>query len=286
MTKGSANSDTPNSQRLVLLEKDIAYDWDDYDVWGAFYFDLDTREIRCFKYGHGSGNPGEKNEVMEYHEALKQGLVGIRELALAVIKVTGFSCRSTYGMPSCNCALPCSIKRGRKMKGDDLILVSVFREKSFVQPLYGGETSYDTFGLVYNPEMNLLCKTAFGNIDIKEWSRAEYIANAIEADPGLIGILVHCLAYHISYSACDSGYKAQNLSHLLVKGLALSERPNMEDAVDPWEEKKNRGREERKRAKQEKARSDVEAWARDKMKGKSEEEIQRVIQRTLDKYYS
>lgn len=248
-TKGSSDTGTPASQRLVLLEKDIAYDWDDYDVWGAFYFDLDTRRVRCFKYGHGMENPGEENEMMEYHEALKQGLVDIHELAMAVLEVTGFSCNSTYSMPSCSCALPCSIKRGGKMRGDDLILVSVFREKSFVQPLYGGDTNYDTYGVVYDPKTNLKCKTAFGNIDIKEWSRAEYIANAVKAEPVKIGTLVHCLAYHISYSACDSRYKAQSLSHLLVKGLALSERPDMESPVDPWEEKKSRIKEDRKKNK-------------------------------------
>ncbi len=267
------NQSVISAPRFVALECGIAYDWDDYGVWCSFYYDLTEGKVIRDDYGHGQGGQVNEREAIPYKEAIAQGLISVETLASAVLKAV----RIPYiydeeVMAGEGCAIPCAIRKGRKMKGENLICVGIVRELSYVQPRYGHEHNYDKFAIVYDPVNNVKCKTAFRNVTFNI-NHSECILRAVVSNPDKnLWTLIHCLAYGASYLA-------DSICTLIRKGIAQVERPNLENVIDPWETK-------RVNAKQEKHRASVEAWAREKLAGESEDKIQQVIERTLQKYYA
>lgn len=269
-----------SAPRFVALECGIAYDWDDYGKWCSFFYDLKEGKVIRDDYGHGQGGNVNEREAIPYKEAIAQGLISVETLASAVLEAVYTPYISDEDvMASGEYSVPCAIRKGRKMRGEKLICVGIVRELSYLQPRYGNERNYDKFAIVYDPAQNIKCKTAIKNV-VFSINRSECILRAIINNPTKnLWTLIHCLAYGASYSACDSRYLAENIHSLIRQGMTQVERPNLEGVIDPWDTK-------RVNTKREKHRASVEAWAREKLAGESEDKIQQVVERTLQKYYA
>lgn len=103
--------------------------------------------------------------------------------------------------------------------------------------------------------------------------------NVMQREP--IGKLIHLLAYQASYYACDT--RKLNAS---IEEIAFSNFGKLNAEFDEYVNLDELKKKERKLAKREKARPNVKKWAYDKFGGsKTKEEIEEIIERTLNKYY-
>lgn len=265
--------------RYIALETNIAYDWDDYDLWAAFYYDTEKDEVLGTKYGHGSGDG--ISAPMDYRQALEVAPELREKIAKAVAQKLGqiADIRDAFRGSSSQFSVPCSVSpKCRKVKGSGLVLIRFFEEKS--------RYSYypKSMALVYDPARNITAKIESKNValDINgvEVARESLIRGALKSDENLWS-LIHCLAYNVSYSACDHRYLAADIHSLTRSGLPeeLTQKIDLANVPDPAEEAAR----ERRFAKN---RPNIVAWALAKFPEKSEEEREEIVQKTLNKYYA
>lgn len=210
-----ANTFTPSVQsspRFILLESGIAYDWDDYDVYGSVLFDIENNEITTTKYGHGTGMSVSGN-VMSVKDAISAGVVTCEQLINVMIKSLGISfsnasiqdiaTRHTIESPM---GIPVNVVGGRKYKGFGYYICSAKEPVRYGLGAWQGHVTYKH--IIYSPEkndyftVNSFSYLKFNDETIDAWNKS--IRENIENNLSTVLNLAHAWAYNMSYSACDT----------------------------------------------------------------------------------
>ena len=195
--------------RYILLETNIPYDWDDYDVWGAVAYDIVDNKIVTNKCGHGSGFKWD-GEVISLKSALESGVSTEEKLIDVMFNALGLGNMYLYDkMCKFNrnnaLAIPCKVIRGRKYRGDAYLMYGIAEPVRYGLGAYRNEYNYYPILMTLSGEevkINSFDYLQFDNNVKEEWSKAA--RNAIENTIESVLSLAHLWAYGMSYSARDS----------------------------------------------------------------------------------
>lgn len=220
--------------RYVILENDIAYDWDDYYVWGAVLYDISMNCIVTTKYGHGTDMTMDAPTI-ELDEAIKIGLVTpeqiitcmINELPVATDRVMEIIAEhASAELPT---AIPVKVVRGRKFKGNGYLVYTVDEPVRYGLGAYHNEWHH--YPVIFDPETcteNIV--KSFGYLEYdQEFLNAhrERILKALTMDISTVESIAHLWAYNMSYSACDTENYRNGYKRLGLKGAVNIEKPNL-----------------------------------------------------------
>lgn len=213
-------STTPvKNYRYVILEDNIPYDLDDYDLWGIVLYDTVDKVIITDKFGHGTDTDF-RSDAIEVYKALEMNLVTCEEMIDVMFKSLGIgfnhidisetSLKYSMNNPF---DIPVKIVRGRTGKGVCGRLVYGTK----VYDRYGWGSYHGKYSIkcvVYNPDTDEFLDVKSTNyLEVDETTITAY-NNSLRAkiDNTLKEVinLAHAWAYGMSYSACD-GYNYYNL---------------------------------------------------------------------------
>ena len=198
------------ANRYVLLHDNIAYDNDDYYVWGAVLYDCEERKIAVKTYGHGTDL--DRTNVVELDEALTNGIVTTDEIKEYIVQDFDFSfkridlcdlaCSFSQSNPM---SIPVTIVRGRKGKGKKGSLIYGQRKRNY----YGWgqyHEVYDEFAYVLLNDSNEVIKVnSFDYLQVDEEFISRY--NQAVKSKVLSQVELYKLswlyAYGMSYASCD-----------------------------------------------------------------------------------
>jgi hypothetical protein len=198
------------ANRYVLLHDNVAYDNDDYNVWGAILYDCEEKKITIRHYGHGVDL--DRTNVVELDEALTNGIVTINEIKEYIVQDFDFSfkrinlcdlaCDFSQSNPM---SIPVTIVRGRKGKGKKGSLIYGQRKRNY----YGWgqyHEVYDEFAYVLLNDSNEVIKVnSFDYLQVDE----EFISRYNQAVKSKVLSQVELrklswlYAYGMSYASCD-----------------------------------------------------------------------------------
>lgn len=281
-TINNINASDFSNIKYVTLVSQLPYDWDDYDLFCDIYFVLATGEIKKVHYGHGNYETFPKEEIIDYKEAIENNIISPERIKQAIFDKF-FDKKYTIEGLSSNCfvqncehkvSIPCVVKGGRKFQGKGIYLG--------IKKVYNDYTmSYDEKYMVADKVNKTISSVNPKFIELYnvESVRKHIYDNVMQREP--IGKLIHLLAYQASYYACDT--RKLNAS---IEEIAFSNFGKLNAEFDEYVNLDELKKKERKLAKKEKARPNVEKWAYDKFGSvKTKEEIEEIIERTLNKYY-
>lgn len=222
------------SKRYILLEDEICYDWDDYNLWGAVLFDLEEKVVKTSKYGHGS-DLKERAECIGIEESVESGLITYDELLSCIFRLLGISYVEAFESIALShnkenyTAIPVDVVGGRKFKGKGYL---VYMEKEPVRyglGAYRNQYSYRPY--IYDPNEKKLHKvnsTGYLKYDTEFIiDYADKVFQSIPKNARSVERLAHSWAYGMSYSSCDASNK-----RMLLKDIA---RGAMKSIVIPDE---------------------------------------------------
>lgn len=210
-TNVNPNAITNANTYRVLLHDRIAYDNDDYYVFGAVLYDCEKKEIILETYGHGTDL--NRNNLLELDEAVTNGIVKINEIKEYIIKYfnLSFSRINLINLacsfsPSNPMSIPVTIVGGRKGKGKKGSLIYGERKRNY----YGiGQFRevYNEFAYVLLNDSNEIIKVnSFGYLQVDEEFINRY--NRVTTNEILSQVELHKLswlyAYVLSYSHSDT----------------------------------------------------------------------------------
>lgn len=198
-------------KRYILLQDNIAYDNDDYYVYGAVLYDCVEKVVFSTSYGHGV-DLEYRNETISLKEAILMGIASENDIKKCIVKAFGLSfekidicdlaCSFTRQTPM---NIPITIVRGRKGKGKRGSLIYGERHRNYYG--YGQyHEVYDEYAFVLLDGTNEVVKVnSFDYLKVDEDYIAKYnevllneIVKGIE-----LGRLSWLYAYKMSYSSCD-----------------------------------------------------------------------------------
>lgn len=277
--------------RYIVLEKNVYYDWDDYRKVADIVYDLDTDSI--LTPGTSSSSDIEKssckvdfsevNWTNELIEKVIKGLIDSFSVYYDALNLEDYiSCVNLYDV-----AIPVKVVGGRKYKGDAILVGGMKKMINY------GLAAYQPHNWKYIPQIiangELQTITNFTYLELpKEFvnNYKEYVFKHIEKTLDTISTLAHTHAYKISYAGCDRQYYLGNVSVLNRK--AFNEFKNIpENLKNEINVVKTAIEAKEKEARQklyDEKLPEVTVWANGL--GKSEEETQLIIERTMKKYYA
>ena len=263
------------SKRYVVIEKNIPYDWDDYDLWANVLYDLEENKIIVSKFGHGTSctYENESTEDESLIDRSKFDSVMAKELCnyVNVEKLHGMSASIT-------------INQGRKLKGNNLTLIgykSVVNKFASMRSYHG--TVYDTFAEVYDKEQNVIRNINPSYIKFNDDYIKQLVLKSIKKVS--IGMLAHLIAYRTSYSSCDS----DNLKYCITKYCQdyLNEQEDIDlNGAINIDDKAKADKIAAKKAKRLEENIDsITKWAKEQLPNGTDEEIKELINKVIKKYY-
>lgn len=280
-----------NSFDKIVIEDGIPYDWDDYDLYGCVYLDMNDFKIKTTQYGHGTklfnGDFGYAiYEDLELPKGVQSGLDWMIKDAVLQWMKDHHSVADVLRSPEClvnlNLCVPCSVNKGRKLKGDNLVLLRVKTIRDYFNRV-------DYKALVADTKKKICCWISwwYVNPDI-DYVENHLFASQVKYEDETSWSMAHLLAYDMSYAAIDRrNYKNKETAILYHAGALSWQMPaNLEEFTDPWEEKALA----KKRAKAQKTYDEhlpnVQKWAHEKFDNeKTPEEVEEIINKTMKKYY-
>ena len=266
------------AKRYVLIEESIAYDWDDYDLWANIYFDLQDKKFVISKYGHGTGckyaneSTGDLSLINrdDFDKAIREYFV-----------VNRFDLENI----SNNLFLPCVVSKGRKFKGN-LTLVRYEEKYNSFRSIYSA--CYDIFAIVWDKKKNQMCRIKPEYIEFDN----EYLDNLIKQVIRVqsIGRLTHLIAYSISYSSCDTKNKQRSIMEMFVEYLNEYNQEHVQDnditnVINIDDERERIKAEEKRQKKIADNLPNIKAWAQKTLPNGTEEEINELVKKVINKYY-
>lgn len=288
---------TVQNPRYVVLENAVPYDWDDYGVWADTLFDRQEMTFSASYYGHGCGPDPLQGYAIGVHEAIESGLFTEEAFKVAMIcawipGLLDLNVRPSITVDDFSCLnIPCTVGRGRKWKGSGIFLHQFDTE--FELPVYcswrrGGIVKTSRTARILDVQNNTIveCNRDYVVFDEEPLMKVMEEARVKVIEQGLknftLFTLYHMKAYNISYSGCDTRMFGDYIRDLrTVKGSLLT--PYMEvdltNVKDPIGDERNRKAAEYRAKK----RQDIINWAAT-LEVESEEERQRIIERTINKY--
>ena len=255
----------------IVLEDGICYDNDDYDVYGAVLFDLNTREILTVKYGHGVDMP-QRNESKELDLAIACGLITEEELKQVLVGNPKFNPIMLDDIAADKrLNIPCKVSnRCKYVKGDAILLKFIRQKDSYSR---GG---YIKVALVYSPSQNTLATIGMNSINISDevWANINRKVKERMVDELSLGHLIHQYAYKMSYYSSDWRTFQQTQYQHLCLAFPYAPSPDISSARFPQMDRK-------KDAKME----ELMVWANMRLPKGSPEEVEALATRTFNKYY-
>lgn len=259
--------------KYIALETSIPYDWDDYDLYCDIFLEISSGKIIDKYYGHGEYETFPKEEIMPYNKAIELGIVTSEYIKNAIYHelfepyYTEGKLSNIYFVANCskNVCIPCFVNGGRKFRGSGIFVG--------ITSKYNYYSHYNDFTYwIADPISKTISSVNpkfidVNNIDeIKEKIRK----NVISYDN--LGKIIHLLAYKVSLYGCDTKYL-----EALRDNIAFS-KPFIDIDIDDFENLD-------KKKEKAKKRKDIERWAHNKFDGnKTSEEIEKIINKTLEKY--
>lgn len=231
----STNVNNEMVKNFVVLENDIAYDWDDYGVWGAVLYGVENKSITTIKYGHGrsledclGANVG-AFEIHNLGDAVSKGLVSEDEIKEVIvrdcIKPVYASNLDNYPRNK-ELNLNCEVIGGRKIKGS-AFLSKIFDVTNFVPYGYGrnGSNGTHTEALVAQSSTGKVANVKICYININVDNYDEMVSRMVKHPKSTVGEFAHIYAYDMSYSACDIQYKNELVRNIFSRGVVTNEIP-------------------------------------------------------------
>lgn len=266
-------------KNLIALERDIPYDWDDYGVWCSFYYDPNEKKIIRSDYGHGTDDA---YSGVSYEIAIANGMVTRDEIIDALIErfnkyVTSvFNYASNFSGKRIN--MPCSVERGRKFRGEG-IATCVFVEHSMYH-------SDKTLVEVIDPTTNIAYNISSSYVKLHSDGILDYFKKWV-SENNKLGSVIHQLAYDASYSHCDRVSFDDNWV-LFVRDVVTKYMGR--EISGEYTNVDNEKKAQKLKEKNDKLYAEnidrVRAWAREKFAGRSESDIEEIIDKTMKKYYT
>lgn len=276
-------------KKFVILEDDIAYDWDDYGVWGAVLYDVANKTITTSKYGHGtdlSTSYEEGTEFIHFKDALEKGIITNEEVIESIVRRVVSESKVKESINDYpvgrDINIPCKIEGGRKMKGDAYLLKLV--KVNDFKP-FGWRGKWDKShieGVVAQPSTGKICNinTAYIKIENGYNEFVKRIIDSYVSDGTYAPYLAHVFAYQMSYASCDRYNYTDCVHQIMKRGCSYGQLPT---EVVEFIKNDNEMKEKALREEKEKNRPAIVAWANKTLVGKSEDEKNEIIERLVAK---
>lgn len=224
----------------IILENGICYDNDDYDLYGFTYYSLTDDSVHSGSYGHGDYSLGidkhiSIDEIAEKYPDIVDDVKSMIKTGIIKYLInSGFigSCYNNYELPINHLmSLPCSVNRGRKMKGDNLVLVKIIQTRDYFN-------RSENIAIVVDPEKKQKCKVSLSYVELN-YDIIKNALNNIDIDQVSFNKVTHYFAYKMSYASCDTYYAKQSLVSIIEDNdlFNLSPVKDIDTFDDPWEAK-------------------------------------------------
>lgn len=273
--------------KYIALELKISYDFEDFDLWKSNFYDIENDCIVVDNYGHGQGP--KITEYIDWKTAIDNNIVEVNKIVDAICKhlnICNYTARD-FSSRGKMAFIPCSIVKGRKMKGDNkYLLCTILEHNTYMRRMYGSNYFDKEISLVYDPEKNQLCEVNPDYIEL-HYSSVDRIKTAVNKDVYYnLKKLIHAIAYRQSYAACDTRNYKYSIVSLINEGSNI--KLDISKATNPWKDK-NREKKAQKLAKtKEQLRAELVDWANMTFPNESEEfkneKIEKVLNKQMKRY--
>lgn len=288
----NANTMSVNNYRYIVLESDICYDWDDYGVWGAVYYDVEENAIGTCKYGHGVDMNLENSISLE--DAVKAGMDEEMMKKIITTMFKSLPCyfdmhdfASHFGENNKYCCIPVKVVGGRKFKGDAYIIGARKVYERYGLGAYRGAYSYYPICIDANT-LEEVRVNAFGYCEIDEKLRNEYnesLPTLHTVNVDTIKNIAHAWAYNMSYSGCDRD-NYRGLVNKLSHNKAFRFVNNHNEIINKYIEIKKKKEEKRlNQLRNEKMPAIIE-WVKNNTDKNTEKEINALAEHIFKKHYA
>lgn len=210
--------------KYIVLEDEIPYDWDDYNVWGVIFYNITKDEIETSKFGHGTDWLGRK-ESIEYDDATQEIKDAIRMCLCR--KFANVSVLLKWGVSGFGYNIPVRIIGGRKAKGCSGILTAVdCSVNTFMKRRYPWKDcrKYRPFVVLDSGEGVSPASINYLEIIDAEMVNADLADKMFKCEKITVKRMAHIYAYDMSYSACDTRYA--NAEREDIVKIAMTNKQN------------------------------------------------------------
>lgn len=255
----------------IVLEDGICYDNDDYDVYGAVLFDLNTREILTVKYGHGVDMP-QRKESKELDLAIASGLITEEELKQVLVGNPKFNPIMLDDIAVDKWLnIPCKVSNRCKYVKGSAVLLKFIRQKD-----HYSRDGYRKVALVYSLSQDILATVGMNSINIPDevWADINRKVKERMVDELSLGHLIHQYAYKMSYYSSDWRIFQQTQYQHLCLAFPYAPKPDISSARFPQMELKRDAKME-----------ELIRWAYMRLPNGSPEEVETLAAKAFNKYY-
>jgi hypothetical protein len=280
-----------NVKRYVLLEDNIPYDWDDYDLWGAVLYDCVEKEIITKAYGHGT-DLSCRAECCSLDMAVSLGLTTEDEIKEYIISnyrlsfekfdIVDFACYHNESNPI---SIPVTIVGGRKGKGKQGTLIYGEKKRNY----YG----WGRYHEIYDEYAYILVENEVIKINSFDYLKYdtdfvarynEQLKNDIRAKAKVSG-LAHLYAYGMSYSACDTRKEKYSISDYSGYAKELFKATDeIKTAISIYRAEQNRIAQEKREALKKEVLPNIIVWVKENT-DKQGDDILKLAEHIFNKRY-
>lgn len=280
----------------VILEDKVCYDFDDYGVWGAIVYNVDTKKVEVFTYGHGV-DLEIRNQSVTLREAVENSIVSLTELSINISNQRGFGFNKNAFFKSATCHsfdnpldVPVKIVGGRKGKGKEGRLVYISR----VPVRYGlgaYQNAYSLHPVVWVRETNEFITInsthylEFDNAFVNAYEAS--IKGNIESTFEEVRSLAHIWAYEMSYASIDRDNCRDAIHSYCKRGMSVAKviSEELKDALAERKERLNKEYDERIAKLREEHMPNIIEWVKTKT-DKEGDDIMKLAEHIFNKRYA